>query len=87
MAAVYAWTEEAAREAVGFIKIDIAEEPPVLDPREAYNRNELIAPVRSFTLGDTEKAIASAVYVAKGQAESGAQEHFYLEGQVRNNFV
>jgi xanthine dehydrogenase large subunit len=82
VAAVYAWTEEAAREAVGLIKIDIAEETPVLDPREAYNRNELIAPVRTFTLGDVEEAIASAAYVAKGQAESGAQEHFYLEGQV-----
>lgn len=81
VAAVYAWTEEAARDAVGFIKIDIAEETPVLNPREAYNRNELIAPVRSFTLGDVKEGIASAVYVAKGEAESGAQEHFYLEGQ------
>ena len=82
VAAVYAWTEDAAREAVGRIKIDIAGEIPVLAPREAYNRNELIAPVRTFTLGDAEEAIASAAYVAKGQAESGAQEHFYLEGQV-----
>ncbi|NDY70963.1 xanthine dehydrogenase [Desulfobacter hydrogenophilus] len=82
VAAVYAWTEEAAREAVGLIKIDIAQEIPVLDPREAYNRNELIAPVRTFTLGDVEEAIASAAYVAKGRVESGAQEHFYLEGQV-----
>jgi len=82
VAAVYAWTEAAAREAVGLIKIDIAQETPVLDPREAYDRNELIAPVRTFTLGDADEAIASAVYVAKGQAESGAQEHFYLESQV-----
>ncbi|WP_320043867.1 molybdopterin cofactor-binding domain-containing protein [uncultured Desulfobacter sp.] len=82
VAAIYARTEDAAREAVGLIKIDIAEDPPVLDPREAYNRNELIAPVRTFILGDADAAIASAVYVAEGRAESGAQEHFYLEGQV-----
>jgi xanthine dehydrogenase large subunit len=82
VAAVYAWTEAAAREAVGLIKIDIVEEMPVLDPREAYDRNELIAPVRTFTLGNVEEAISSAAYVAKGQAESGAQEHFYLESQA-----
>ncbi len=32
VAAVYAWTEAAAREAVALIKIDIAEDTPVLDP-------------------------------------------------------
>nr|WP_319397019.1 molybdopterin cofactor-binding domain-containing protein [uncultured Desulfobacter sp.] len=82
VAAVYAWTEEAAREVVQIIQIDIAEEIPVLDPRAAYDRNELIAPVRTFTLGDVERAIPSAAYVAKGRAESGAQEHFYLESQA-----
>ncbi|MCG8550427.1 MAG: molybdopterin-dependent oxidoreductase [Desulfobacterales bacterium] len=82
VAAVYAWTEAAAREAAGLIKIDIAEDTPVLDPREAWNRNELIAPARTFTLGDADAAIAAAAYVAEGRAESGAQEHFYLEGQA-----
>ena len=82
VAAVYAWTEAAAREAVGLIKIDIAEKRPVLDPREAYDLNELIAPVRNFILGNVDEAISSAAYVAKGQAETGAQEHFYLESQA-----
>lgn len=82
VAAVYAWTEDTAREAVKLIKIDIVEDSPVLDPREAYHRNELIAPVRTFSLGDADAAIASAAYVAKGRVESGAQEHFYLEGQA-----
>nr|WP_319494955.1 molybdopterin cofactor-binding domain-containing protein [uncultured Desulfobacter sp.] len=80
--AVYALTEEAARKAVGLIKIEIAEEIPVLEPREAYDRNELIAPVRTFTLGNADEAISSAAHVAKGRADSGAQEHFYLEGQA-----
>ncbi|MDC7219439.1 MAG: molybdopterin-dependent oxidoreductase [Spirochaetales bacterium] len=82
MAAVYGRTEEAAREAVELIEVDIEEETPILDPREAYEKNELIAPVRTFTLGNTEEAIAGAAYVARGRAESGAQEHFYLETQA-----
>lgn len=82
VAAVYAWTEDAAREAVGMIKIDIAEKKPVLDPRDAYDRNELIAPVRTFTLGNADASISSAAYVASGRVESGAQEHFYLENQA-----
>jgi xanthine dehydrogenase large subunit len=82
VAAVYAGTEEAAREAVKLINIEISEETPILDPREAYDQNELIAPPRSFIMGDAEGAMSRAAYVARGRADSGAQEHFYLEGQA-----
>jgi len=81
VAAIYGESEEDARKALKLIDLQIEEEEPILDPREAFRRGELIAPPRTFSLGDADEALKSCVFVVEGRAESGAQEHFYLEGQ------
>ncbi len=81
IAAVYAETERAARAAVGRIELEIDAEKPVLDPREAFERGELITPLRTFQMGDTKDAFSRCSVVVSGRTETGAQEHFYLEGQ------
>ncbi len=81
VAAVYAESESAARRAAALIAVNIAAETAVVDSREAYARGMLLAPVRVFQRGDTEAAFKSCAHVVTGRTESGAQEHFYLEGQ------
>ena len=82
VAAVFASDERTARKAAAKIRTSVREEDPVLDPRTAFERNELIAPVRTFSIGDAGKAVEKSAYIVSGSVESGAQEHFYLESQA-----
>lgn len=82
VAALYGETEEAARTALQKIDLQIEEEEALVDPREAFRRGEILTPPRTFCIGNVEEALKSCAYVVEGRAESGAQEHFYLEGQA-----
>ncbi len=79
VALVVAETREAARRAVGAIRIEVDELPPVLDAREAAAREEFISPPRTFRQGNVDTAWADCDHVFEGQASTGAQEHMYLE--------
>jgi len=68
----------AARDAV-VARIDPL--PPVLDPREAFAAGSLIAPPAVFCSGDVEAAWGRCAVIIEGRADSGAQEHLYLETQ------
>lgn len=56
IAAVVADSPRRAREAAATIVLEIAEAPGVFDPREAAAAGQLIAPSRTFALGNVEEA-------------------------------
>jgi len=81
VALVVADKKSIANEAVKKIKIDYKELPAITDPREAYKKGQLIIPPRTFSLGDTENNWDDCEFIVEGKAESGGQEHLYLEAQ------
>ncbi|MDF1810817.1 MAG: molybdopterin-dependent oxidoreductase [Verrucomicrobiales bacterium] len=81
IALVVAETEAQARHACSLAKIGIAPETPLLDPREAIQKGELIVPPRTFELGDTQAGFSSSTHIFEGVAETGGQEHLYIETQ------
>lgn len=72
---------EAGEEAVKKINIEIEPLPVIIDPRKAFENGNLIIPSRTFSIGDTGKAWEECDVVVEGVAESGGQEHFYMETQ------
>lgn len=79
--AVVADSEHQARRAAAAIDVEFEESPGVFDPRQAASAGSLIVPSRTFSLGDVDKTWSSCDVVVEGQAESGGQEHLYLETQ------
>jgi xanthine dehydrogenase large subunit len=80
--AVVAETLPAARRAAKLVRIDCEELEPVLNVHQALARNSLLAPPVSLKRGDARAAIDRAPQRLKGHLETGAQDHFYLEGQI-----
>ena len=81
IALVVAETFLQAHEAAKKIKCVFEKLPAIFDAREAAKKNELIIPSRIFSLGNVETAWSSCDYIFEGTAESGGQEHIYLETQ------
>lgn len=81
IALVLAETDEIAREAVHLVKVEIEEHHPIVDPREAHEKGQLIIPTRTFKLGETENAWSKCDHVLEGTAETAGQEHLYIETQ------
>lgn len=81
IALVLAETEEIAHRAAAKIRAEIDPLPVVTDPREAASLGHLIVPPRTFQTGDAETAFADCAYIFEGRADSGGQEHLYLETQ------
>jgi xanthine dehydrogenase large subunit len=81
VALVLAESELQAQAAAHAILVEIEKLPVITDPREAHKAGNLIMPPRTFKLGNSEMAFASCEYVFEGQAESGGQEHLYIETQ------
>ena len=81
IALVVAESEAIARKAVKMIKVEIEPLPIITDPREAAAKGDLIVPPKHFSLGDTEGAFKNCEYIVEGKAESGGQEHLYIETQ------
>jgi xanthine dehydrogenase large subunit len=79
--AVVADSPRTARRAAAAIEVEFEKLRGVFDPRQAAAAGSLIVPSRTFSLGDVEKAWASCDVVVEGRAESGGQEHLYLETQ------
>lgn len=82
VALVVAETPALARKALQSIRLEIEELEPVLDPRVAAARNLLIAPPRTFVLGNVDSAWSSCSHIVEGRVDSGGQEHVYLETQA-----
>jgi xanthine dehydrogenase large subunit len=81
LALIVAESREAARAARSLIGLEIESLPPVFDPREAYARGKIIGVPRTFALGDVDRAWSRCRVVVSGRADSGGQEHIYLETQ------
>jgi len=82
VALVVAVTPEQARAARDAIVLEIEERPAIFDPREAAARGDLIAPARAIACGSVEEAWARCATIVQGRADSGGQEHLYLETQA-----
>ncbi len=80
-ALVAAESKAAAAMAAKKIAVEIESQPAVTDPREAHERGSLIAPPRTFCLGDVSTAWATCDLIVNGRVDSGGQEHFYMESQ------
>ncbi|MFT5318910.1 MAG: xanthine dehydrogenase large subunit [Chlamydiales bacterium] len=81
VALVIAESERAARLGCEMITMEVEALPVIIDPREAASKEQLIMPPLEFKLGNTEESFKECDYVVKGVAESGGQEHLYLEPQ------
>lgn len=81
VALVVADSPLAARRAAKKVRVDVEELPPLFDPREAAARGMFIAPPRRLVLGDPDLAWPGCEVVVEGRADTGGQEHLYLEMQ------
>ncbi len=79
---IAAVSEEIAIQAEALIKIEYEELPAILDIRSAIEQNSFLAPPRFMKRGDADAALKTAMHVIKGEIETGAQEHWYLETQT-----
>lgn len=70
-----------AKQAVKKISFEIEPLPVITDPREAFQKGELIIPPRVFNLGNVDSAWKECDIIVEGTAESGGQEHLYIETQ------
>jgi len=81
VALVLANHDETARAAAALVRADVTPLPAVFDPREAARQGSLLVPPKKFTLGDVDAAWAQCAHVFEGRADSGGQEHLYIETQ------
>ena len=81
IAVVYAETKEQAEKAKELIIVEFEELPSIFDPREAAKKGSLIAPSRTFTLGEVDSVWGKCETVVEGRADSGGQDHVYMETQ------
>ena len=81
IAVVLAQNEAIANEAIKLIDIEYEELEIVVDARDAFKKNMLIMPPRTFESGNIDEAWKQCTTIVEGTAESGGQEHLYLETQ------
>src|SRR5246127_5017579 len=78
---IAAESEAIAIEAEKLVRIEYEELEAILNLRTAIAKNSLLAPARTMKRGDATAALKKAKHVLKGELETGAQEHWYLETQ------
>jgi xanthine dehydrogenase large subunit len=81
IAVILAETEKIAKEALELIEIEYEELEVVTDAREAFKKNLLIMPPRTFENGDIENTWDNCTTIVESTVETGGQEHLYLETQ------
>ena len=81
IALIIADSEFNARRARKKIHIEYDEFEAVTDPRVAKEKRLLLFPPRTFALGNVAEAWQKCNYIFEGSADSGSQEHLYLETQ------
>ncbi len=73
---------ETARKAAQAAIVEYEALPPVLDVKEALEKELFVTESHQQKRGDSAAALAKAKHVIEGDLEIGGQEHFYLETQV-----
>ncbi len=81
IALVVASDELTARKARELINIIYEEHPPITDPRVAKEKGQLLFPPRTFESGNIDDTWDKCEHIFEGKAETGAQEHLYIETQ------
>ncbi|MCK5775037.1 MAG: molybdopterin-dependent oxidoreductase [Bacteroidales bacterium] len=81
IAVIIAETHFAAKLARKKVAISYGQKEVIIDPRIAKEKGDLLFPPRTFVAGDTAISFANCDYVFTGRADSGAQEHLYIETQ------
>ena len=81
VAVVIAESPSIARKAAALVEVDYEPLPPVLTIRDAIAKGWFLSEPHRIRRGDVEAAFARCPVVIEGEAENGAQEHFYLETQ------
>lgn len=79
---VVANSYQSARIAARKVTIEYETSIPVLDIKEAMEKEHWVRPPHALQRGDAQKAISGAAHQVSGELYVGGQEHFYLEGQV-----
>ena len=79
---VLARSHRQARVAVRRAKVSATPLPALLTIDEAIAAESWVAPPVIVTRGDPAAALAGATHRLSGRSTTGAQDHFYLEGQV-----
>ncbi len=78
---IIAESETIAEKAMKLIEVDYKEKEIIVDPREAYKKGSVLSSSRTFKLGNPTSKFKKCAYVFEGEADSGGQEHLYLETQ------
>jgi len=79
VAVVIAQDPETARKAVLSTELGFEELPAVFDARKACEKGHIFGSQRTFSSGKIAEAWQHCDVIVEGRAESGGQEHFYLE--------
>ncbi|WP_459177329.1 xanthine dehydrogenase molybdopterin binding subunit [Ewingella americana] len=79
---VAATSQEAARQAIGKVKIDYQPLDAVLTVKQALALEHYVEAPHQHQRGDSAAALARAPHRLQGELEIGGQEHFYLETQI-----
>lgn len=80
--AVAAGTVDEARRAAKLAVIDYEELEPILEPRQAIEKQSFILPSETLARGDSRAAMDGAAHRLRGTVNIGGQDQFYLEGQI-----
>lgn len=79
---VVADTARQARLAARAVQLQLQALPAILTIADALAANSLLQPPVIVARGDATSALATATHRLQGCVQLGAQEHFYLEGQI-----
>lgn len=80
--AVAAETPQAARQAAEAAIIEYEVLTPILDAKEALEKEHYVQQPHVHQRGDVQAALSRAGYRFQGEFHIGGQEHFYLETQI-----
>lgn len=80
--AVLATSHKLARQAATLAEIEYQQFEPVLELREAIDKQFYVRPPHAMKRGETQQAFENAPHRIRSSMAVGGQEHFYLEGQV-----
>jgi xanthine dehydrogenase large subunit len=82
VAAIVAHSLAEAIAAADAVTLDITEEEPCFDVRQAHTANSFTHPTQVLEYGDADGEIANAPRTFSGSVTMGGQDHFYLETHV-----
>lgn len=78
---IIADTDIIAHKACALVEIQYEEKEIITDPVIAYNKGHFLSTPLHFESGNTTQAFEKCAHVFEGKANSGGQEHVYLETQ------